>query len=316
VQQDYRTGTDQLTAPSAAIVNRRSEEMVVQVGAPPRFFSGWLADYRGIWSYRELLLQLVRKELKVKYKGSVLGFLWTLARPTFQIAIYYLAFTVFLGNQQPAYAIFIFTGLIAWTLFTDIVGGCTGVIVGNGPLINKTAFPREILPLSVAGASIVNFVAQLPVLGAALVISALTGHVWTWTSAMFLLPLAVLVAVVLGSAVGIFLAAVTVYLRDVQHLIEIVMLAWFWITPVVYPASLPVKNLSESHPLLLQIYLANPMVMVVSAFQRAFYTMGPEYLYGGNIALRLVICLIVSVVLLWLAQRVFAKLSANFAQEL
>ena len=95
----------------------------MQVGQPPRFFTGWVDDYRQIWSYRELLVQLVRKELKVKYKGSFLGFLWTLAKPMFQIAIFYLAFTVFLGNTQPAYAIFIFTGLIAWNLFSEIVGG-------------------------------------------------------------------------------------------------------------------------------------------------------------------------------------------------
>jgi ABC-2 type transport system permease protein len=295
---------------------RPGHDPVVVVGAPPRFFAGWVEEYRQVWSYRELLVQLVRKELKVKYKGSFLGFLWTLARPMLQIAIFYLAFTVFLGNRQPAYALFLFTGLIVWTLFSDIVGGCTGTIVGNGPLINKTSFPREIFPLAVAGAALVNFAAQLPVLFVAIWLSSLGGVPWHWTNAVLLVPLAVVVALVLGTAVGMLLSAVTVYLRDVQHLVEIVLLAWFWLTPIVYPAVFPVNNLAGSHPALLAAYLANPMVPVVSAFQQAFYTMGPEYLFGGKVALRLVFSLAVSLVLLWLCQRVFAKLSANFAQEL
>ena len=300
----------------ASVASPEGDQLVVQVGQPPRFFTGWVADYRQIWSYRELLAQLVRKELKVKYKGSFLGFLWTLAKPMFQIAIFYLAFTVFLGNTQPAYAIFIFTGLIAWNLFSEVVGGCTGSIVANGHLINKTAFPREIFPLAIAGAALVNFVTQLPVLFIALAISGWYGDPWYWTDAMLLVPLAVAVTVVFATAVGLFLAAATVYLRDIQHLMEIVLLAWFWLTPIVYPAVLPVNSLSGGHPEMLWAYLANPMVMVVSAFQQAFYTMGPEYLFSGQVGLRLVLALLGSLILLWLGQRTFAKMSASFAQEL
>ena len=108
---------------------------------------------------------LVRKELKVKYKDSFLGFLWSLLRPMFQLAVYYVAIGKFLGDPLPAVPrIFLFTGLVAWTLFTDIVGGCTGAIVGNAGLIKKVYFPRELLPLSVVGAALVNFAMQLLVL--------------------------------------------------------------------------------------------------------------------------------------------------------
>jgi ABC-2 type transport system permease protein len=303
----------------AAIARSEAIELVPmeRVNPPRKFFHGAVNDVRDIVRYRELLSQLVRKELKVKYKDSVLGFFWTLVRPMTQLVIYYLAFTIFLGNQQPAYAIFIFSGLVIWGLFTDIVGGCTGSIVGNGGLLKKTYFPREIFPLSVVGAALVNFCFQMVVMFAALGITALTGDrvVPTWDLA--LVPLALVVCLVWGLALGLFLAAATVYFRDLQHLIEIVLLALFWLVPIVYPVVLPIKNFIQGgHDTLLQVYLANPMLNVVAAFQRAFYTMGPEYTYSGNLWSRLGIMLGVGLVALWLAQRYFARAQGDFAQEL
>ena len=174
------TGTAETT--SAALEQHGHGEIDVEqlpmtvVHARRSFWRGFGEDVRDIWSYRGLLVQLVRKELKVKYKDSVLGFFWTLVRPMIQLVIYYVAFTLFLGNTQPAYAIFIFSGLVIWGLFTDIVGGCTGSIVGNGGLLKKTYFPREIFPLSVVGAAIVNFLFQMIVLFLALALAAVLGQ--------------------------------------------------------------------------------------------------------------------------------------------
>lgn len=288
-----------------------------RVNPPRTFFRGSVGDIVAIYQFRELLGQLVRKELKVKYKDSVLGFFWTLVRPMTQLIIYYLAFTIFLGNQQPAYAIFIFSGLVVWGLFTDILGGCTGAIVGNGGLLKKTYFPREIFPLAVVGAALVNFFLQLVVLFAALGIAALTGDrvVPTWDLA--LVPLALAVCLIWGLGLGLFLAAATVYFRDLQHLIEIVLLALFWLVPIVYPVVLPIKNFAEGgHQLLLDVYLANPMLNVVAAFQRAFYTMGPEYTFGGNLGIRLAVLAVIGLGVLWAAQRYFARAQGDFAQEL
>jgi ABC-2 type transport system permease protein len=287
------------------------------VHAHRSFFRGFGEDVRDIWSYRELLSQLVRKELKVKYKDSVLGFFWTLVRPMIQLVIYYVAFTLFLGNTQPAYAIFIFSGLVVWGLFTDIVGGCTGSIVGNGGLLKKTYFPREIFPLSVVGASIVNFLFQMIVLGLALAVAALAGQhvVPTWDLA--LVPLAFLVTIVWATALGVFLAGATVYLRDLQHLIDVILLALFWLVPIVYAVTLPLNSFAKSgHHTLLTIYLANPMLNAIAAFQRAFYTMGPEYTFQANLWPRLGIFLVVGLGFLWLAQRYFTRVQGDFAQEL
>lgn len=287
------------------------------VHAQRSFFRGFGLDVRDIWSYRGLLVQLVRKELKVKYKDSVLGFFWTLVRPMIQLVIYYVAFTIFLGNSQPAYAIFIFSGLVIWGLFTDIVGGCTGSIVGNGGLLKKTYFPREIFPLSVVGASIVNFLFQLIVLAGALGLAAVLGQrvVPTWDLA--LVPLAFVVCVVWATALGLFLAAATVYLRDLQHLIEVILLALFWMVPIVYAVTLPLNSFAAGgHQTLLTLYLANPMLNVIEAFHGAFYTMGPQYTLQANLWPRLGILLVVGVGLLWLAQRYFARRQGDFAQEL
>ncbi len=287
------------------------------VHARRSFWRGFGEDVRDIWSYRGLLIQLVRKELKVKYKDSVLGFFWTLVRPMIQLVIYYIAFTLFLGNTQPAYAIFIFSGLVIWGLFTDIVGGCTGSIVGNGGLLKKTYFPREIFPLSVVGAAIVNFLFQMIVLFLALALAAVLGQrvVPTWDLA--LVPLALVVCVVWATALGLFLAAATVYLRDLQHLIEVILLALFWLVPIVYAVTLPLNSFAANgHQTLLTLYLANPMLNVIAAFQRAFYTMGPEYTLQANLWPRLGFFLLVGLGLLWLAQRYFARVQGNFAQEL
>lgn len=295
---------------------RRQDELQ-RIHARPTWVKGSLSDLRDIWAYRDLFVQLVRKELKVKYKDSVLGFFWTTGRPLFQLLIYYVAFTVFLGNRQPAYAIFIFSGLIIWQTFTDVVGGCTGSIVGNGPLIKKVYCPREIYPLSIVGAAVINFCFQLVVLAGALAIAALGGDRVALSWDLLLAPLALLVCVVWAAALGLVLAATTVYLRDLQHLIEIVLLAWFWLTPIVYPITYPINNFAKNgHQQLLTLYLLNPMTNVVAAFQKAFYTMGAEYTFQGSLWSRLAVLLLVGVFALWAGQRVFVRLQGNFAQEL
>ena len=292
-------------------------DLLVRASTPSSFLHGFRDDVTAIWDYRELLDQLVRKELKVKYKESVLGFFWSMARPMLQIVIYYVAFTIFLGSQQPAFAIFVFTGLLAWGLFTDVVGGCTGSVVGNGALIKKTAFPREVLPLSVVGAALVNFFFQLVVLFLALVVAALAGFRVAPGLDLLLVPLALVVGVVWATAVGMALAAATVYLRDIQYLVDVMLLAGFWLSPVVYPITYPIDNLTKrGHSTLLEIYLANPMTNVIATFQRAFYTMGEQFTFHGSLLPRLLVLLLVGLGALWASQRLFARLRGKFAQEL
>lgn len=292
-----------------------------RVNERQRFLFGFTGTARDIWDHRELLGQLVRKELKVKYKDSVLGFFWTLLRPVLQLLVYSVAIGLFLGSSRaiPDFGVYLYTGLLAWTLFTDIIGGCTGSIVGNAGLVKKVYFPRELFPLSIVGAALVNFLFQLSVLVAAFVV---TWH-WPRPGNLLLVAPALVTLVLFAIALGLVLAATNVYLRDVTHLVEVGLLLWFWMTPIVYDWTKVREQLVVGHPLgwLFHLYLANPMANVVLAFQRAMWTggltaKGAPFYYSGNLYLRLGVLIAVCGGLVWLSQRIFARVQGNFAQEL
>jgi len=177
-------------------------------------------------------------------------------------------------------------------------------------------FPREILPLAVVGAAMVHFVLQLLVLFVSLIAFRydFVGPSLLW------LPLAFVTLTIFMTALGLLLASANVYLRDTQHLLEVVLLFWFWITPIVYPINLAVTKLSSKSQVLKTIYLLNPMANIVIGFQRAIYrhvsVKGKLVLYAGNVTGRLFMLLGISLVLLWFGQRVFARAQGNFAQEL
>lgn len=289
-----------------------------RVNARPEFWRGFGGTAREIYTYRELLGQLVRKELKVKYKDSVLGFLWTFIRPLLQLFVYSVVIGVFLGSSKsiPAFGIYIYVGLLAWTLFTDILGGCTGSIVNNAGLVKKVYFPRELFPLSVVGASLINFVLQCSVL---LVAYAFAGSGPAWAQ-LGLIPLALLVLLLFATALGLLLAASNVFLRDVQYLVEVALLLWFWMTPIIYDWTKVYQVLVVRHHLgwLYDIYLANPMANVALAFQRALWSQGKgtPFYYTDGLAVRLGVLAVICSAALWLAQRIFARSQGNFAQEL
>jgi ABC-2 type transport system permease protein len=297
-----------------------------------------------LWSYRELLGNLVRKELKVKYKGSSLGFLWSLLNPAMYLAVFYVAFQLVLGAGIPSFAIFLLTGLLAWNFFSIAAGASVGSIVGNASLVNKVYFPREILPLAAVGANLVHFALQAAVLGLAIGGVELY-KVLADPSAQSLLTLprvelayvwlvvpAVVALVLLASAFAVFLSCINVYARDTQHLLELSLLAWFWMTPIIYPWGFQANKLVESgYPS--WITLLNPITPIVLAFQRALYGItqsdagigirgerltqlqlpldGPLW-YFRNLA----IVIVASLVLLGLAFKLFGRLEGDFAEEL
>ena len=282
------------------------------VGGRRGFLAGTLDSLRAVWLYRELLMLLVRREIKVRYKDSALGLLWSLIRPLAMLAVYYFAIGKFLGAQRsiPDFAIYIFTGLTAYHLFSEIVSGCTGSILANAGLVKKIYLPREVFPLSTVGSALFNFVVQLGVLVAATVV---VQRVPTGERLLYL-PLSVAVLFVWATAFGLMLAAVNVYLRDVQYLVEISLAVLFWTTPTVY--SLELVRGAISSPFLESLYLANPLAAAVLGMQRAFWVAGDGSAQAESLGVRLVVMLAIGTLLLWLAQRVFARLEGNFAQEL
>jgi ABC-2 type transport system permease protein len=269
----------------------------------------------------------VHKELKVKYKNSVLGFLWSLVRPLCLLMIYWLVLGKFLRSNIPDFAFYLFSGLVAWDLFASTLSAATTSIVGNAGLIKKVYFPREILPLATVGAGLVHFGLQLVVLFGVL----LAFRYDFFGPNLLLLPLAVVALVLFMTAMSLLLAAANVYLRDVQHLIEVFLLFWFWLTPIVYPINFAFDVLSKRSIFgvkLSVIYMLNPMANVVIGFQRAVYKHLVAIDSGGNPVKtlyqasygayvgRLMAVILISACLLWLAQRIFARAQGNFAQEL
>jgi ABC-2 type transport system permease protein len=285
-----------------------------------------------IWRFRELLLGLVRKELKVKYKNSALGFLWSMLNPALYLVVFYLVFQVFLGSGIPLFPIFLLSGLLVWNLVSTALPGACGAVVGNSALVKKVYFPREILALAAVGASLVHFFLQ----GIVLLLALVLFRYPVSPTYCLLIPPALVVLLLLMAAIGVFLAAVNVYVRDAQHLLELVLLAWFWMTPIVYQYRLVSDKLhNKGWPEWLP--LLNPVTPIVLAFQRGIYNKidatrgasargGPAtattiHILPANEGIwwylsHLLIVGGVSVLLLMGALSVFGRLEANFAEEL
>lgn len=273
---------------------------------------GTLLSVRGIWAYRELLNLLFRRELKARYKDSVLGFVWSLLRPLAQLAVYAIAIGKFLGASRGGadYPIFVFAGLTIWQLFAEIVAAGTGSILANGGLVKKIYLPREVFPLSVIGSAAFNFAMQMCVLLVGTLVFGKPPHPGNFGYAL----LAIAIVLVYGTALAFVLAAVNVYLRDVQYIVEILLMWGMWAAPIVYSWSYVAHYLHHSWES--RLYLANPITEAVLGFQRAFWTSGKPADTIGNLAGHMAIVLAVGVGLMWACQRVFARLEANFAQEL
>ena len=277
---------------------------------------------QAVWQYRELLVGLVRKELKVKYKDSSLGFFWSMLNPAMYLAVFYVVFDIILGTNIPYFAIYLLSGLLAWNLFSASLTAATGSIVNNGSLVNKVYFPREILPLATVGANVVHFFLQTLVLFAALIVfqyGVALEYLW------LVLP-ALLVLLLLTAGLAILFSALNVYARDLQHLLELVLLAWFWMTPIVYAWQLPADKLQD-HGLSSVLTLVNPVTSVIITLQRAIY--GTEsFVKDGQTTFvlpdegtlwylrNLGVIGLISAGIFVFAVHVFGRLEANFAEEL
>jgi ABC-2 type transport system permease protein len=289
-------------------------DVLIRTNDPPRLRV--IARLRELWRHREILANLARKELRVKYKSTVLGVAWSMLNPLLYLVVFYVVFTYFIPARTPDFPVYLLSGLLPWTLFSTSLAGATVSVVGGSNLVPKVAFPHETLPLASIRAQTVNFFFQLLVLIAFML---LFGHPMIHRG-MVLLPLALGVLLVFVAALGFATAAWNVRYRDTGHLVELLLLAWFWSTPIVYPVSFVADQLGATG---FQIYLLNPVAIVVLGFQRAIYGgVSPETLAALPApgltwyAVRLLIVGAVSLVLLYFTWRLFFRRSGDFAEEL
>lgn len=293
---------------------RLATEPMVVAGQPSKVFSGTFGIVREIFAHRQLLDLLIRRDLKSRYKDSALGFLWTLIRPITQLVIYYVVLGQILGAARniPEFAVYIFSGLTIYGLLSEIIAGSTSSIVSNGGLIKKVYTPREIYPLASVGSALFNFGIQMVVLiGATIVTGSFPWHL----DLLYFFPSVILI-LIYGTAFGLLLAALNVYLRDMQYLVEVLLMLAMWASPIVYAWTMVSDALTDGREWLLGIYTDNPVTLAVLGFHRAFWIAGDEASYPEDLLLRMGIAALVGLVLLYAFHRVFARLQGNFAQEL
>ena len=292
------------------------------VNEPIRLWRGTRRDLRDVWDHRELLKAFASRELRARYKGAAFGMAWALVRPLVMLLIYGVAVGIFLGAGRsiPQFMVFIYSGLLGWTLFSTLVMGCITSVTSNAALLTRASFPRLLLPLAVLLAALVDFLLQASVL---LVGYAVFGDLPSPADLLWLPP-SLAVLILFGLGVGLALAAVNVYARDIAFLADVGLQVGFWAAPIIYSYGQVVRGSQEfglASDLITRIYMLNPMANVAIGFQRALWPAGSseaaaQFAFPGQLALRLGIFLIVSLLVAWTGMRIFVKLSANFGQEL
>jgi ABC-2 type transport system permease protein len=261
---------------------------------------------------------LVQRELKSRYRGSFLGFAWALGKPISMLLVFSLIIGEILGASRSIeyFALYLFVGLMFWGFFAESVVAGTNSIINASGLVQKVAFPREVLPLTVVIIALVNTLIQIPVL----IIGYIFFGVWpTLSDLLFLVPL-IGILLFLTIAVTLLLSAINVYVRDIQPLTELVVMLMMYTTPLIYGWTFVKERLSAE---LFGIYIHNPLATVIVGFQDALWP-GQRKFSNGNFAEDLFnvqsstiwILLFISGLLLMISYKIFLKLEPNFAREL
>lgn len=254
--------------------------------------------FKNIYNYRELLKTNVKKEIRGKYKNSILGVMWSFLNPLLQLVVYSVIFGALLAGGDKTYPIYICVALIPWTYFTGAITQSAFTIIGNGNIIKKVFFPREILPISVVTSGAVNFVISTIIILAFLIFSGLG-----LTPYILLYPFVLLVQYLLILGISFILSSVTVYFRDLEHIVGIVLLAAFYGTPIVYKLEQLPQNLQTLMKL-------NPMTHIINGYRDIFYYQQMPDMKS------LFILLAISTILTVVGYMIFQKLQKGFAEEL
>ncbi|EGG99390.1 O-antigen export system permease protein RfbD [gamma proteobacterium IMCC2047] len=238
--------------------------------------------FRSLWQYRHFVLSSIRNELKSRFARSKLGGLWMIINPLSQVAIYALILSNVLAAKLPgidsqyAYAIYLMAGLLAWTLFNEIISRCLTLFIEQGNLMKKMSFPRITLPSIVIGSCLLNntllFIAMLGIF-------ALLGHQFS-IAMLWLIPLTFIV-VTLSLGIGLVLGIMNVFVRDIGQGIPIVLQVWFWFTPIVYPADI----IPESYRHLLNL---NPMYSITNAYHQVLVYNKAPALDSGLVSISII----------------------------
>lgn len=257
-----------------------------------------LENIKALYRYRGLISALVTRHLSIRYRGSLLGFFWSLLNPLCLMLVYTLVFSYYMRFSQPHYAIFLFAGLLPWLWLSSglIEGTCS--IVGSGHLITKSMFPAHVLPLVSVLVNFVNLLLSLPLLFIFMWVAGLEFH---WT--LVLLPFVLIVQMLLLYGAALFLGSLNVYYRDVQHLLGNILTFVFFLCPIIYPA--------DAVPAKLKFTLVlNPLALLTTFYHSLILdgTLPPL-----SLVLYLVVCVLIVLIL---GNLVYERYRESFAEAL
>lgn len=281
-----------------------------------------------LWPRRDLILSLVKRDLKTRYKSSILGFLWSFCKPLLLMLVLYVVFTKFVpirfqllseDSQQyrpmkTPFALFLLSGILAWTYLAGTLTESMFSIIANSSLVKKTYIPHEVFPVVAILSNLFHFILALVVYFALLLCF---GAVPTWH--VVFLPLVILLQTFFVLGVALLLSALNVFYRDVASIMEVIITAWFYMSPILYPLSEPMRQIAMRNlpGWIFDIYMLNPMAPILAAYHQT--TLMPVYgdveMPTGRLLVFLAIAAVNSAILFVVGRAVFRHYSGRFADE-
>lgn len=251
-----------------------------------------------LYNYREMLFNLVKKDLRTRYKGSFLGFLWTFVNPLLQLVVYTMVFSTIMRINVDKYYIYLFVALIPWMFFASAIQGSTTSIIAGKDLIKKVYFPRIIMPMAIVNVAFMNMLFSMFVVVFALIISGVGLSVY-----ILFMPIIMILEYLLALGLAFVFSALNVFFRDLEHILGIVMMGWFYFTPIVYTVDMIPKEY-------LSVFYLNPMTSIIMAYRDVlYYKQMPQFYTLGQIFLWSIGFIIVGYL-------IFEKLQKHFVEEL
>ena len=262
-----------------------------------------MQHFKELYEYREMIISLVRKDLRGRYKGSVLGFLWTFINPLLQLIVYTIVFSIIMNTSYEQYYLFLFVALVPWMFFSSSVTDGAASILKEKDMVKKIYFPREVLPISTVTSGFVNMILTFIVVFVVVMISGRGLN----PLALLCLPVVMIVEYILCLGIALIVSSLTVYLRDLQYILGIFVMALQYLTPVMYGVDMVER--SSAGKWLVMMFNLNPMTPIIKIYRQIIY-------YGEVPELgSLLIAVAVGVVFIVVGEILFKRLQKGFAEE-
>ena len=270
-----------------------------------------MKNLKDLYDYRQMIFSLVKKDLRGRYKGSALGFLWTFLNPLLQLVVYSIVFSTIFRNNIEKFYLYLFIGLLPWMFFSSSLTVGSVSVISSKDMVKKIYFPREVLPIAYVTSSFVNMLLCFLVVFIVMIIGGIDPNsTFHWTALLYL-PIVMIVEYVLALGFAMLASALTVYFRDLEHILGIITMAWMYATPILYDVSM-IQNILVEKGMgnLMHLYMLNPMTPIIVAYHQILY-------YGQAPDLStLLSAVVLGLFFLILGYLVFRKLQRGFAEEL